>query len=245
MIVSCPSCAARFRVADELIGADGRLVRCGRCAYSWHQIPVPEGPVPLELSEALPEAAPIAPPLPRETMARDAAPLRPERRRGEEKAYFEKQRKRGGGLGGWLLFLLVLAAIAGAGWYWRNDIVAAVPESARVYEYLGIEVAQPTTAGTPAGRLEVVNYTFMRRLVDNERRLVVSGEIVNRSAEALKVPTLRARVLDESGNEIMTWDFTAPDAQLQPGASTRFESQHEHPDYAGQINVEVQLLPVQ
>lgn len=235
MIVSCPSCSARFRVADELIGADGRLVRCGRCAYSWHQMPVPDTPLPLELSEPLPEQVPMAPP------PRDTAPLRPERRRGEEKAYFERQRRRGGGLGGWLLFLLVLAAIAGAAWYWRNDIVAAVPESARVYDFLGIEVAKPA----PAGQLELVNYTFMRRLVDSERRLVVAGEIVNRAAAPMKVPGLRARVLDESGNEIMTWDFNAGAAELQPGASVRFESQHEHPDYGGQINVVVDFLPLQ
>jgi predicted Zn finger-like uncharacterized protein len=238
MIVSCPSCSARFRVADELIGADGRLVRCGRCAYSWHQMPMPDTPLPLELSEPLPEQMP--PPLP----PRDAAPLRPERRRGEEKAYFEKQRRRGSGFGGWLLFLLVLAAIAGAGWYWRNDIVAAVPESARVYKWLGIEVTEPAAA-VVGPRLELVNYTFMRRLVDSERRLVVAGEIVNRTAEPQKLPGLRARVLDESGNEIMTWDFSAGAPDLQPGASVRFESQHEHPDYGGQINVVVDFLPLQ
>lgn len=198
-------------------------------------MPLPEQPLPLELSEPLVEPGAVAPPPPR-----DAGPLRPERRRGEEKAYFAKQRQRGSGLGGWLLFLLVLAAIAAAGWYWRQDIVKAVPESARVYQWLGIEVSEPV-----AGRLEIVNYTFMRRLVDNERRLVVAGEIVNRAAGVLKVPPLRARVLDEAGNEIMTWDFAAAAAELQPGASTRFESQHEHPDYAGQINVEVQFLPVQ
>jgi hypothetical protein len=197
-------------------------------------MPVPEQPLPLELSEPLPEqaSAPAAVP-------RDSGPLRPERRRGEEKAYFARQRRRSS-LGGWLLFLIVLAAIAAAAWYWRNDIVRAVPESARVYKWLGVEVTEPV-----AGRLEVVNYTFMRRLVDNERRLVVAGEIVNRASTVQKVPPLRARVLDETGNEIMAWDFAAADAELQPGATTRFESQHEHPDYAGQINVEVELLPVQ
>ena len=219
---------------------------------------MPEQPLPLELSEPLPEQVPLAPaprdPGPRgsgprdsgsrdsgsrDSGSRDSGPLRPERRRGEEKAYFAR-RRRGSGLGGWLLFLLVLAGLAAAGWYWRHDIVAAVPESARVYQWLGVEVDQPV-----AGRLELVNYTFMRRLVDSERRLVVSGEVVNRAAETLKVPPLRARVLDQSGNELLTWDFAANEAQLAPGASTRFESQHEHPDYAGEINVEVEFLPMQ
>jgi hypothetical protein len=199
-------------------------------------MPVPEQPLPLELSEPMPEQASALAPA---AGPRDSGPLRPERRRGEEKAYFARQRRRSG-IGGWLLFLLVLVAIAAAAWYWRNDIVKAVPESARIYKWLGVEVAEPV-----AGGLEVVNYTFMRRLVDNERRLVVAGEIVNRATTAMKVPPLRARVLDESGNEIMAWDFAAVDLELQPGASTRFESQHEHPDYAGQINVKVEFLPVQ
>lgn len=235
MIVSCPSCAARFRVADELIGAEGRLVRCGRCAYSWHQLPVPDQPPPLELSEPLPEQTPLSPP-PRE------GPLRPERRRGEEKAYFARKR-RSSGLGGWLLFLLVLAGLAAAAWYWRNDIVAAVPESARVYKWLGIEVAGP--AAVSAQGLEIVNVTDVRRLVDSERRLVVSGEVVNRSSETLKVPMLRAHVADPSGNELTTWDFAAGVAQLAPGASVRFESQHEYPTYGGEIEVKVAFAPTQ
>jgi hypothetical protein len=195
---------------------------------------------PLELSEPLPEQAPLAP-LPREPGPRETGPMRPERRRGEEKAYFAR-RRRGGGLGGWFLFLLVLAGLAAAAWYWRNDIVAAVPESARVYQWLGIEVAAPAAQ---TGRLEIVNVANVRRLVDSERRLVVSGDIVSRTAETVKLPPLRARVLDEGGAELLSWDFAAGDAQLAAGATTRFESQHEHPDYAGAINVEVQFVPVQ
>ena len=89
------------------------------------------------------------------------------------------------------------------------------------------------------GRLELVNYTFVRRLVEGERRLVVAGEAGNGTARTLPVPQLRARVLDESGNEILAWDFAAEASELPAGGSTRFESMHEHPDYGGELNVEV------
>ncbi len=35
MIVSCPSCQTRFRLAEELLGPAGRIVRCSVCRYIW------------------------------------------------------------------------------------------------------------------------------------------------------------------------------------------------------------------
>lgn len=252
MIITCPSCSARFRVADQAIGGEGRLVRCGRCAYSWHQLP-PADEAPLELGEQLPDtgllerppvlpasppaATPVGfdppdlPPDPRFDPRRDA--------RAPEPAYRPRRRRSGGLLVGWMLFLLVLAALVGGGWYWRDKIVAAVPELGKLYDWLGIEVAAPVETG----RLEISSYTFGRRLVDSDRRLVVAGEIVNRGAESLPVPALRARVLDQSGNEIMAWDFQAEAQSLAPGAKARFESLHEHPDYGGELTVEVGFVP--
>lgn len=241
MIITCPSCSARFRVADEQIGSDGRVVRCGRCAYSWHQMPIPPEPAPLELSEPLGEETPLRPGPGRREELYEPEP-RYEEPRGLpiQRPPYRKPR-RSGHLAGWLIFLLVLAGIAAAGWYWRDKIVAAVPETAKVYDWLGIEIADPAAEG----RLELVNYTFVRRLVEGERKLVVAGEVVNRSSDPLQVPPLRARVLDESGNEILRWDFAAEQGNLQPGASTRFESLHEHPDYGGELDVEVGFVPAQ
>jgi len=234
MIITCPSCAARFRVAVDMIGAEGRVVRCGRCAYSWHQLPLAPEPAPLELSEPL-----VEPGSPREVFVEERRlaqaaghPLPVERSR------YRGGRHRGSHFGGWLLFLLLLAALAAAAWYWRDRVVAAVPQAAQVYAWLGVDVAAPSD-----GRLELANYTVVRRLVEGERKLVVSGEVANRTAETVTVPTIRARVLDESGNEILFWDFQAAESELAPGATTRFESMHEHPDYAGELDVEIGFAP--
>lgn len=241
MIITCPSCSARFRVADEQIGPEGRVVRCGRCAYSWHQMPVPPEPMPLELSEPLAEEPPLRQQSRREEVY-EPEPRYAEGNRGlpVDRQRFRPKRRRSH-LAGWLILLLVLAGLAAAGWYWRDKVVAAVPETAKIYDWLGIEVGEPVEEG----RLELVNYTFVRRLVEGERKLVVAGEVVNRTAEVQSVPPLRARVLDESGNEIVAWEFAADQTQLQPGASTRFESVHEHPDYGGELDVEVGFLPLE
>lgn len=61
MILDCPQCHARFLVADNLIPAAGRTVRCGACAHSWH-VENPNGAAPndfrklLEAEEAKTEA---------------------------------------------------------------------------------------------------------------------------------------------------------------------------------------------
>jgi len=39
MILECPNCQARFRVADEAVGPGGRRVRCGACDHVWHAVP--------------------------------------------------------------------------------------------------------------------------------------------------------------------------------------------------------------
>jgi len=260
MIISCPSCSARFRVADQAIGVEGRVVRCGRCAYSWHQMPVAAEPPPLELEDVLPDAgpqggraapapvpapAPIAAALDEPGLPTDRFDPRPRgdlgrSERGRDEPPYRRRRRRGGLLLGWLLFLVVLGAILGGGWYYRDKVVAAVPELAKLYAWLGIEVAPAVE-----GRLEIVSYTFGRRLVDSERKLAVAGEIANRGAKELAVPLLRARALDQSGNELMTWDFEAAAKTLAPGATTRFESLHEHPDYGGELQVEVGFVPVE
>jgi predicted Zn finger-like uncharacterized protein len=63
MIIACPSCGKKYRLADDAIPETGRRVRCVACGHAWHQdapAPPPPPPPPPE-PEPVPEpvAAPI------------------------------------------------------------------------------------------------------------------------------------------------------------------------------------------
>jgi len=40
MIIQCESCSRKFVVKDKDIPEEGRLVKCGYCSVTWHQMPV-------------------------------------------------------------------------------------------------------------------------------------------------------------------------------------------------------------
>ena len=40
MIIQCKNCSRKFIVKDNDIPKEGRLVQCGHCSTSWHQIPI-------------------------------------------------------------------------------------------------------------------------------------------------------------------------------------------------------------
>lgn len=276
MIVTCPSCSARFRVAQGQIGPEGRKVRCGNCGHVWQQRPVAEEP--LDLSEPVPEPPTESRPLAAGTLSAGLANAGPavekrpletprvserrlDRGRGAEEAYDQpsfmnppavddealfgdngkERRRRGSGWGMTLLLILLLfVALAAAAWYWRNDIVARLPALAPVYESLGVPVA---TVREP--RLELLNATFMPRLENGARKLLVSGLLGNPSDRTLPVPPLRISVTDQNGREITAWTFQPEVRSLAPNNTLRFESLNDHPEYDGTIDVTVTLEPTQ
>ena len=40
MIIQCERCSRKFVVKDNDIPREGRMVQCGYCSVTWHQIPV-------------------------------------------------------------------------------------------------------------------------------------------------------------------------------------------------------------
>lgn len=215
MIVSCPACETRFQVDREQLGFDGRIVRCGKCANCWHQMPE-NGP------QAAAAAEPVAdvPPPPRR---RVAVPAR---------------KKKGGGLVvGWILLLLVVGALVAGGWLERDRIVARFPQMADIYHLLGVPVTPPGQA------LRLSDLTPEERQVDGNRVLTVRGVVTNVSDRKLTLPPLRAQLLDSAGQVLSEWTFDPPQAELDAGSSTTFETETRNPPEGAQ-NLSVTPLTV-
>jgi predicted Zn finger-like uncharacterized protein len=111
----------------------------------------------------------------------------------------------------WLVWLLlVVAALAAAGWF-------LAPESLRAR--LGL--ADP--AGT---RLEVMLTNSDRQpLASGNELFAVSGRVINPTEESQTVPPLRAELLDASKQHVVySWTIAPPAPTLGPGASASFNS---------------------
>lgn len=70
MIITCPSCSARYVVDPVKIGAAGRTVKCAKCAHAWAQ----PAPTPEEMADS-PAAVPTVPPAEPPPPARVAQPV--------------------------------------------------------------------------------------------------------------------------------------------------------------------------
>lgn len=88
MIITCPSCSARYVVDPVKIGSEGRTVKCAKCAHAWAQ----PAPTPDELAGSVaeqPAAAPAAPAVPSEPPPGDTPPDAPPA--GDVAAAFEER----------------------------------------------------------------------------------------------------------------------------------------------------------
>ena len=215
MILTCPSCSARFTINTELIGTAGRKVRCGSCGHTWRQLPTVENdaqPPPQGPAEVEPEFN-----------ERDA--IRGVRRRSAA-ASRSRTRRGAGGKGrliAWGAFAAVVVLLAGSLWLGRDAIVVAMPEAARFYELFGV-------GGEPPGEgLALQDVTSVRRTFDGQRRLIIEGVVANVSESDRPVPTLRASLKDSAGKELAAWFFSTDVKKLSPGERTTFSTLAQSP----------------
>src|SRR5919197_6379037 len=120
MIVTCPACSTRYNVDPRALGSSGRIVRCANCAHTWHQAPPPD----------LPRSVDVPPPT--------AAEMRP-----VQVPMAQPPRPRTWVAAGWVLFLLLLAAIGIGGVMAREQIVEKWPPAAKLYSMIGLSVEPP------------------------------------------------------------------------------------------------------
>lgn len=240
MIIICPSCMARYRLAggSAAIPAEGRRLRCSRCGERWQASPVNPPP---ELLPALLDAGPTtAHDRPASTVAgsRRAAELvvdsedeaeestevgigeasaaerarRAARRMTAPRAAAAGRARRRS-----QAFLLgMLLALLAAGLHYRTDVVGAVPSSAGIYELIGLPV---NLRG-----LEFRDVTTRRISEDGHPVLIVEAEIANLRPIAADVPAVRIAVRGSQGEELYVWTVEPRQRSIEAGEAMQLRS---------------------
>ena len=205
MNLDCPSCGTTLRLPEGALGEKGRKLRCAACKHIWFQKPVGDPPVAGAAAPSPPE--PAAPAVPSDDETAGPEPVRKP-------------------VGGRLLALFLLLAVAGGlfcGHHWRAPIMRAAPWTVELYDTIGW-VGPPASHG-----LEFRDLAFSFEERDGRPLLVVSGRIVNPGDDLVRLPRLRAEILDAASRPLRDWTFAAPAPALGPGDTASFRSVYPDP----------------
>jgi hypothetical protein len=136
---------------------------------------------------------------------------------------------------GWIGLILVVLLIGYSAVRYRQEIAVIWPQSAGVYERLGLKVN--------AQGLDFVDVNYHRESEDGQLVLAVTGRIVNASPRELPVPqSVRVSLADSGNHELYHWNFTPGVQSLRPGQSAPFTTRLSSPP-SGARHLEVRFAP--
>ncbi|MBI2240009.1 MAG: zinc-ribbon domain-containing protein [Magnetospirillum gryphiswaldense] len=139
------------------------------------------------------------------------------------------------GTGGlwFLLLLLLLGGLGGAGYLFQDKLVGYVPQAAELLDQVGLRREKPGAG------LELRNAGTPERFVHNDTEvLIVRGIIANVSDRVRPVPTMKLVLLDKTKNPVQEKLSQPRVTQLDPGGTSSFQIILERPDpTAVEVNV--------
>lgn len=250
MILVCPSCDTRYKVDDTSLGEAGRQVKCARCGNVWHAEPEAAPPPPIEAepsgevysgtgeswTDPEPAGDPDArtpPPAPAEDLTVKRPPPLPTATGGA------RSMKPGGA--GWALLGLTVAGVLLAGYAARDQVIAAWPPAAKLYDVLGVEHGGIQVMSDIAGGglvLEGVESSWDRS--EDKVVLTVRGTVANHSNIERPVPPLVVWLAAEDDRKLHSWSLTVDATVLAPGESVAFETSIDNPaDDAKRVEIAV------
>ena len=215
MIISCPSCSARFTVDDSALGPEGRKVKCSKCGHIWHQQPEP---VALEPDPEPPPAVAAA----LRAAEEDPAPVR----RRPRAAAPVREKRRSGAAAMWILLIVILAGILGGGYVYRDRIMSELPATEPIFAAIGLGPESPYAG------LDLIGVTSKQEDgPDGAKILKITGKVVNSSDKPKDVPGLSGRLYDEENRELYRWSFKAPQpGRLLPSEEVAFATEVRNPN---------------
>lgn len=221
MIVTCPSCEAKYRVEEAALEARRGRVKCASCAHVWTVEGLSPTPAPAAQPEPEPEPAP-------EPTLKDK-PHAAIRARAATRAKRNRATVEGAG---WAGVAVCLLAVLGAAFVFRVDVVEAWPRAAGAYAAVGLDV-DPIGLVVEGLEAELIEE-------DGAPVLVVEGVVRNTAGRIRPTAPLAAVVLDEHGAVLAEWALALESPDLDAGASERFRTTFPAPPEQG-VRVEVML----
>lgn len=219
MILSCPSCPARYTMEDGALGA-GRKVRCAACGHSWFAAAdgsPAEPPAPPALKPQGPTRADIE-------RARRADIKPHDQMRARIQA--SKQKAANAAVArSYVASGIMIAAALGGAVYYRQTIVEAWPKAGSAYAMVGLKVN--------AFGLDYFNVKASRAFQGETPVLKVKGEVRNTSLRARAAPDVRIAIRDKKGKELASWKTPVDALIIAPGEVAPFASYLANPPTSG------------
>jgi len=203
VIISCPNCSARYRIAATAIPETGRM-RCAACGHRWTLEPDDDLPAAPSASPEMPppppEPAPIiAPPEPPEVV-----PVAPEDDAEPASPWLRN-----------IVAIVIGGALAvGAAGLW---VAGIDPER---WPVLGHSLAALAPQPLP---LEVTFTARTSTLPSGDRLLEINGKVRNSGQETVTLPDLEVRLAGPGGT-LRRWRIAPPVTSLAPRAGVTFAS---------------------
>ncbi|VAW15199.1 hypothetical protein MNBD_ALPHA09-74 [hydrothermal vent metagenome] len=226
MIITCPSCATRYKVPDGAFGAEGRDVRCKSCAFEWRAVPDDLPPVPIdpnrEDTKANGDQSPGTGPLAMKGAEEEAEGARRRPAVDIEAAARKRSifRQAAAARQGpdWPAIALAASLLIGVISLYplRNTITSLVPAAGPLYNLAGIEI---NLVG-----FDFANVAVVREFDNGLPVLAIAGEVVNVSDRPMAVPRVRLGLRDGAQQEIYFWTVAVSEYPLFPGATARFST---------------------
>lgn len=249
MILTCPSCEARFNIKPEVLLPNGRSVRCSKCAYTWKELPPQD--MPKQVVEEEPE--PVIPICdnsggdsnyeyvrgkPNQEEPEDIEAPGIESASVDEPSdddfglpaaaphagdrSQQRRAKSGDSIFKWLGIVAVLGIIFGGAFFGRAAVIDIWPPASMLYGMIGLGQG-------PGFGLELSNISPAQEREGDTVVLVISGEVTNTTSRPRQVPMLQGKLLDVSKNEIYSWTFSVAIDRLEPGGSIPFNTRLPNP----------------
>lgn len=214
MIVTCPSCEAKYRVEQSALDARRGRVKCASCAHVW------------TVEEAAPKPAPAPAPQPKPKS--EPAPALQDKPHAAIRARAATRAKRTRVAvegAGWAGVAACLVAVLGAAFVFRVDVVEAWPRASGAYAAVGVNV---DTIGLAVEDLQA-------ELIEEDGApvLVVEGLVRNVAGRERVTVPLTAVVLDAAGGVLAEWSLALESPALEPGGAERFRTRFPAPPENG------------